>query len=65
MSNSSILSMNRTLSGATTLGQSEPGSDGNEGVLCISQSSNITRVSPSDCLILLSRTCWRWGLTLL
>ena len=25
----------RTLSGATTLGQIEPGSNGNEGVLCI------------------------------
>ena len=30
------------LSGATTPGQSGPGSDGNEGVLHIPQSSNIT-----------------------
>ena len=41
-----------TLSGATTLGQSGPGSDGNEGVLCIPQSSCITEASPSDCLVL-------------
>ena len=35
----------------TTLGQSEPGSDGNEGVLRILQSPNITEASPSDCLV--------------
>ena len=35
----------------TTLGQSGPGSDGNEGVLRIPQSSNIIRTSPSDCLV--------------
>ena len=29
--------MDRALSGATTLGQSGPGSNGNEGVLCIPQ----------------------------
>ena len=40
-----------TSSGATTMGQSEPGSDGNEGVLRIPQSSSITRTSPSDCLV--------------
>ena len=39
-----------TLSGATTLGQSGPGSDGNEGVQCIPQSSCNTGTSPSDCL---------------
>ena len=32
---SSIRPIDRILSGATTLGQSGPGSDGNEGVLCI------------------------------
>ena len=32
-------------------GQSEPGSNGNEGVLRISQSSCITGTSPSDCLV--------------
>ena len=37
----SIWPIDRTLSGATTLGQSGPGSDGNEGVLCIPQSSSI------------------------
>ena len=39
------------LSGATTSGQFEPGSDGNEGVHRISQSSSITGASPSDCLM--------------
>ena len=43
--------MDRALSGATTPGQSGPGSDGNEGVLRTSQSSSITRASPSDCLV--------------
>ena len=37
MLNSFIWSIDRTLSGATTLGQSEPGSDGNEEVLRIPQ----------------------------
>ena len=48
---SSIWSIERTLSGATTPGQSGSGSDGNEGVLCIPQNSNITETSPSDCLV--------------
>ena len=43
--------IDRTLSGATTPGQSGPGSDGNEGVLRILQSSSITGTSPSDCLV--------------
>ena len=38
-SNSSIWPINRTLSGTTTLGQSQPGSWSNEEVLCIPQSS--------------------------
>ena len=36
---------------ATTPGQSGPGNDGKEGVLCIRQSSCITRTTPSDCLV--------------
>ena len=40
-----------TLSGATTPGYSGPKSDGNEGVLCIPQSSSIIEASPSDCLV--------------
>ena len=47
---SSIWPVDRTLSGATTLGQSGPGSDSNEEVLRISQSSIITGTSPSDSL---------------
>ena len=56
MSNSSIWSINRTLSGATTLGQSGPMSNGNEEVLHITQSSNITGASPSDKFNVISRT---------
>ena len=43
--------IDRTLSGATTPGQSELGIDGNEGVLHISQSSSIIGASPSDSLV--------------
>ena len=47
----SIWLTDRTLSGATTPGQSGPGSDDNEEVLPISQSSSIIGTSPSDCLV--------------
>ena len=40
-----------TLLGATTPGQSEPGSDGNDEVLRIPQNSSITGTSPSDYLV--------------
>ena len=43
--------MDRTLSGATTPGESRPGSDGNEVIVCISQSCSITGILPSDCLV--------------
>ena len=33
------------------MGQSEPGNDGNEGILRIPQSSSITGTSPSDCFV--------------
>ena len=42
---SSICSTDRTLSGAITPDLSEPGSDGNDGVLCIPGTSS------SDCLV--------------
>ena len=45
MSNSSIWPLDRTLSGATTLGQSGPESDGNEGVHLIPQSSKTEATS--------------------
>ena len=51
MSNISIWPINRTLSGDTTPGQRGPVSDGNKGVLRISQSSSITEALPSDCLM--------------
>ena len=51
MSNSSFLPIDRSLSGATTLGQSGPGSNGIDGVLHIPQSSSITEASPSDCSV--------------
>ena len=46
-----IWPIERTLLGGTTQGQSEPGSDGNEGVLRITQSSNIIGTLTSDCLV--------------
>ena len=52
MSNSFIWPIDRTLSDATTLGQSGAGSNGNEGVFHISQSSSITGASISDSLML-------------
>ena len=51
MSNPYIGTIDSSLSGATTPRQSGPGSDGNEGILRIPQSSSITGVSPSDCLV--------------
>ena len=45
---SSICPIDRNLSGATTLSHSEPGNEGNGGVLRIPQSSNITGASSSD-----------------
>ena len=47
----SIETIDRALSGATIPDQSGPGSNGNEGVLRILQSSSITGTSPSDCLM--------------
>ena len=51
MLNSPFWLIDRALSGATTPGQSGPGSDGNEGVLRIPQSFSITRAEQSDCLV--------------
>ena len=48
----SIWTLDRTLSGDTISGQSEPGSDGNEGVLRIPQNSCITGTWSSDYLVL-------------
>ena len=48
----SIWPIDSTLSGATPPGQSRPGSDGNEGVFRIPQSSSFTGTSLSDCLVL-------------
>ena len=47
----SIRPIDRTFSDATTPGKSGPGSDGNDGVQRISQSSSNTELSPSDCLV--------------
>ena len=43
--------MDRTLSGANTLGQYRLGSDSNEWVFRIPQISSIAGASPSDCLM--------------
>ena len=53
---SSIWPIDRILSAATIPGQSGPGSDGNERVLRIPQSSSITGSSPSDFFSVISRT---------
>ena len=50
MSNISTWSIDMTLSGATTLGQSGPGSDGDKEAFHILQNS-ITVASPSDSLV--------------
>ena len=62
MSNSSIGAIDRTLSGATTPGQSEPVNDDNEGLLLIPQSSNINVATLLDCLMLYQDTHWSRGL---
>ena len=52
--------IDRTLSVATTLDLSGPGSDGNEELLHIPQSSSIIGASLSDCLVLYPGHClWR------
>ena len=51
MLNRSVWPIDGTLSGVTTLGQSGAGSNGNEGIVCIPQSSSITEAPPSDCLV--------------
>ena len=43
--------IDRTVSGATIPGQSEPGSDGNKGLLRIPQSFSISEASLSNCLV--------------
>ena len=58
---SSIWPIDRTLSSATTPDQSGTGSDGNEGVLHIPQSSSITGTSPSDCLVSYPGHSWGVG----
>ena len=50
-SNSSIWPIDRTLSGVTIPSQSEPGSDGNERILHITQSSSITGASATECFM--------------
>ena len=46
----------------TLPGQSGPGSDGNEGVLCIFLSSSFTGTSPSYCLASYLEHTLGWGL---
>ena len=47
---SSIRPIDRHIPGATTSGQSGPGSNDNKGAHRVAQRSNITEASPSDCL---------------
>ena len=46
-----IWPIDMTLSYATTPDQSGPGSDSNEGVICIPQRSSFIGASPSVCLV--------------
>ena len=55
----SIGPIDRTLSGATTPGQSRPGRDDSQGVFCIPQSSSITGTSPLDCFLIYLRVFLR------
>ena len=48
---SSVWPIDSNLSGAATLGQREPGSDGNKGILGIHENFSITGASPSGCLV--------------
>ena len=61
MSNSSTGPIHKTLSGAITPVQSGPGSDDNEGVHHIPQSSSITGASPSDSLMTYPEHSLAWG----
>ena len=56
----SIRPIDRTLSGATTLGQSGPGNNGNDGVLHIPQISK-AGTSPSNGLMLYPGCSVEWG----
>ena len=56
---SSIEPIDRALSGTTISGQSGPGSNGNEGVLHIPQTSSIIGTSPSGRLV--SHPGLSWG----
>ena len=58
---SSIWPIDITPSGATTQVQSGPGSNSNEEVLRIPQSSNITGTLPSDCLVPYLGHSLEWG----
>ena len=60
---SSIWLLDRTLSGAISPGQSEPESNGNEGVLRILHSSSINGTLPSDSLMSYSGHLFGKGLT--
>ena len=59
MPNSYILSINRTLSGATIPSQSGQESNGNKWLFCVPQSFSITEATPLDCLVSYQDT--RWG----
>ena len=58
----SVWPIHRSLSWATTLDQSRPGSDGKKRVLHIPQNSGITGALPSDCLMSYTgHSLWRGG----
>ena len=57
---SPISRIDRTRLGATTPGYNRPESDGNKGVLRISQTASIIGSTPSDCLVSYIKDT-RWG----
>ena len=62
MSNSSICSIDRTLSGVCSPSQNRQGSNGNEEILCFSQHSSITGHLRFDCLVSYPGHSLGWGL---
>ena len=58
MSNSSIWPIDKTLSGATTPSQCGPGSNDNEGLICIPQNSVLLALHPKIVSCYMQDTCW-------
>ena len=62
MPNSSILPIDKTLSGTINLGQSEPGNDYNEGVLGIPPNPSLLEPHHQIVTCHIQDASWRWVL---